>query len=73
MAFDFCPGPHPSCMLSALVCDRVQCLRKASMGPSAVENAIRPTTMPIALKKFLSCVEEVVNKVATRAPTRVTR
>ena len=54
MAFDFCPGPHPSCMLSALVCDRVQCLRKASMGPSAVENAIRPTMMPIALKKLRS-------------------
>ena len=44
----------PARILSMSVFDRVQCFWKASMGPSAVENATRPTTMPIALKKFLS-------------------
>ena len=64
MAFDFCPGAHPSCMLSALVCDRVQCLRKASMGARAVENAIEADDDAHGF-------EEVAVRLGRGAPVRV--
>ena len=41
----------PARILSMSVFDRVQCFWKASMGPSAVENATRPTTMAIAFPR----------------------